>query len=396
MDAARTPKSVDTARRSAPAPLAYLLLLAFAAFGQQTITVQKLIEFVTGQTKLIQEKKGTDRELAASLASIRLSERLDAAVIEDLQAAGAGPLTVKALQKLAGQSHGLKAAVVEKSEPYVPPPPPSLAEQGRILDQVREYVNNYDNRLPDFECLEVEQRMIAPPRASRGNEPSYRLADTITSKITYFRHEEKKQPMLNGSRLVTDDYEKLGGTISRGDFEVALKMLFDRSTRAQFEWARWTTWDGRLTMVFHYFVPRERSEYQIGTTDKKEQRITAYSGEVFIDAERKEIVRVTSKAEEIPPDFPIQGVETTLNYKEFEIGGQKFLLPYTGEVRMEGPEFLSRNLNKFDFYRKYEVGSSITFDLPKDFSPKPDPALKETPALDCKDPKNKDAPGCRK
>jgi hypothetical protein len=59
---------------------------------------------------------------------------------------------------------------------------------------------------------------------------------------------------------------------------------------------------------------------------------------------------------------------------------------------------LSANILEFRFYRKYEVGSSISFDLPADL-PADKPADKETeakkPAIDCKDPKNKDAKECK-
>ena len=56
--------------------------------------------------------------------------------------------------------------------------------------------------------------------------------------------------------------------------------------------------------------------------------------------------------------------------------------------------------SRFDFYRKYEVGSSISFDIPKDFAPTPDANLKESApvkpgSVDCKDPKNKDAAPCK-
>ena len=379
--------------------LVCVLAVVFLAMGQQTLTVQKLIEFVKSQVQLIKQKKGTDKELAASLGSIRLSEKLDDVVIEDLQGAGAGPLTVRALQKLQAQSAGLKTATIVKEVPYEPPPPPSSLEQGRILNEVREYVANYDNTLPDFICLEIEQRSVAPNHGGRnGNEPSFRLLDTITSKITYFQHQEKKEAQLNGSRMVTGDYEKLsgGGATSRGDFETALRMLFDPATQAHFEWARWTTWRGRLTMVFSYAVSRDRSQYRIGTGEQKEERITAYSGLVFIDADTPHVVvRLTSKAEDIPVDFPIQRAETILNYKWFDIGGQRFLLPETGEVLLDGPDGLAKNANRFDFYRKYEVGSSITFDIPPDFKATPD-NNKETPAVDCKDPKNKNAAPCKK
>jgi hypothetical protein len=378
--------------------LVCFLAAAFLAMGQQTITVQKLIEFVKSQVQLIKQKKGTDKELALSLASIRLSDKLDVSVIEDLQADGAGPLTVKALQRLQQQSSGLRAAVIEAPEVYVPPPPPSSVEQGRILDEVRQYVANYDNSIPDFICLEIEQRFIAPNHGGRsGHDPSFRPMDTITSKITYFHHEEKKETILNGSRPVNTDYEKLGGATSRGDFETALRMLFDPATQARFEWARWATLRTRLTMVFSYHVSRERSQYRIGTGENKVERITAYSGEVFVDAQPPHAVtRLTSKAEEIPVDFPVQRAETILDYKYVDLSGESFLLPYNGEVLMDGPDGMSKNDNRFDFYRKYEVGSSITFDIPKDFTPPPDSSLKEQPPVDCKDPKNKDAAACKK
>jgi hypothetical protein len=377
--------------------LVCLLAVALLAMGQQTITVQKLIEFVKSQVQLIKQKKGTDKELALALGSVRLSEKLDVSVIEDLQADGAGPLTIKALQRLQEQSKDLKAAVIEKPEEYVPPPPPSSIEQGKILDEVREYVANYDNSIPDFICLEIEQRSIAPNHGGRnGNEPSFRLLDTITSKITYFQHEEKKETILNGSRPVATDYDKLGGATSRGDFETALRMLFDPATQARFEWARWATLRTRRTMVFSYHVSQDRSQYRIGTGEHKVERITAYSGEVFVDAEPPHaITRLTSKAEDIPIDFPIQRAETILDYKWVDLSGKSFLLPYNGQVLMDGPDGMSKNDNRFDFYRKYEVGSSITFDIPKDFTPPPSD-LKEQPPVDCKDPKNKDAAPCKK
>jgi len=375
--------------------LACVLAVAFAALGQQAITVQKLIEFVKSQVQLIKQKKGTDKELAASLGSIRLTEKLDLSVIEDLQADGAGQFTVKALQKLAEQSRGLKPAVVQKDEPYVPPPPPTAAEQAKIIEDIRQYVANYDSGMPDYICLEVEQRMISPSHGGRsGNDPSFRLMDTITSRITYFNHEEKKEPILNGSSPVKGDYESLGGATARGDFETALRMLFDPKTEARFEWERWTTWDGHLTMVFSYQVSRDRSQYRIGTQENKIERITAYNGSVYVDADPPHAVtRLKTVAVDIPTDFPIQRADTTLDYRYTDIGGQQFLLPFSEDILLDGPDGLAKNSNTFKFYRKYEVGSSISFDL-NALSATPD-SPKETPAVDCKNPKNKDAAPCK-
>src|ERR1700761_7281854 len=92
--------------------LVCVVAVVFLAMGQTTLTVQKLIEFVKSQVELIKQKKGTDKELALSLGSIRLSEKLDDVVIEDLQGAGAGPLTIRALQKLQAQPASLKPATI--------------------------------------------------------------------------------------------------------------------------------------------------------------------------------------------------------------------------------------------------------------------------------------------
>ena len=380
--------------------LACLLAIVFVAMGQQSITVQQLITFVRSQQKLIKDKKSSDRETADFLAKVRLSEKLELSVIEDLQGEGAGQLTVKALQRLQEQSRGLKAAVIPQVLPDEPLKIPTAEEQGKIIEAARRYVANYDDSLPDFICTEVERRMVAPGRGGRSG-PSYQLSDTITSKVTYFNHQEKKEPILNGSQPVTGDYEKLGGATSRGDFETALRMLFDPKTEARFEWARWTTLRTRLTMVFSYQVSLDRSQYRIGVSQGKIERITAYSGEVYLDAEPPyAVTKLKTKAADIPTGFPIQRAETVLDYQYADIGGQQFLLPFNEEIQLDSPDSLSKNSNTFEYYRKYEVGSAISYDIPKDLSV-PDASLKESApvkpgAVDCKDPKNKDAPGCKR
>jgi len=49
----------------------------------------------------------------------------------------------------------------------------------------------------------------------------------------------------------------------------------------------------------------------------------------------------------------------------------------------------------FLHYKKYTVGSEISYDIPKDLSAIPDEKMQETPAVNCKDPKNKDAQECK-
>ena len=381
--------------------LAGLLALGALAVSQtKPLTIRELIAFVKNNQQFIKEGKSTDRDTAKFLASVKLSEKLDESVIEDLQGEGVGPQTIKALERLRDQSQNLTAANLQAPLPDDPIPVPTSIEQGAILDAVRDYVMNYDSGLPDFICLEVETRKVAPRPGGRyggraGSEPSFQTQDTITSKLTYFKHREEKTPILNGSKPITTAYENLGGSTSTGDFGTMLRTLFEPSTQARFEWSRWTTWHHRLTMVFSFHVMQDRSQYSIAVKDLKLQIVTAYTGEVFVDDETRKVTRLKTEAEHIPSDFPVKRAETTLNYEDADVGGLKFLLPSRGEVQMDGTEVLSDNILEFRFYRKYEVGSSISFDLPADLQAG-QPEDKETkPAIDCKDPKNKDLKECK-
>jgi hypothetical protein len=381
--------------------LACLLAIGALAMSQtKPLTIQELIAFVKNNQQLIKEGKSTDKETAKWLATAKLSEKLDESVIEDLQGAGVGHETIKALERLRDQSQSLTAANVQPPLPDDPIPIPSSVEQGKILDEVREYVMNYDSGLPDFICLEVEtRRAAAKPGTLRGgragSEPSFQTQDVITSKLTYFKHKEEKTPILNGSKPISTSYENLGGSTSTGDFAIMLRTVFEPGTQARFEWSRWTTLRRRLTMVFSFHVAQERSQWSIEDRDVKRRIIPAYSGEIFVDNENRTVTRLVQKAEDIPADFPIRRAESLLDYDYADVGGFKFLLPSRGEVQMDGTQYLSDNINEYRFYRKYEVGSSISFDLPADLTADK-PADKETkPTIDCKDPKNKDAKECK-
>ena len=134
----------------------FLLVLGIAAaFAQQALTIDKLVQFITSSI----QQKLPDKEVAAGVAGIRLSEKLEDSVIEELQKKGAGPRTVAALTHLADQSAKLPAAAappVALAPKVVStgPPPPSADEQERILRQVQEYALGYVTSLPDFLCLE--------------------------------------------------------------------------------------------------------------------------------------------------------------------------------------------------------------------------------------------------
>jgi len=359
-----------------------VVLLIFAACltvtAQMQMSVSQLVSFLRSSIKLKQD----DKQVADYVKKIKLSNRLDARMIEELQGEGLGPKTVQALGDLREASAGLPAA-------GFPPPsvsirtvsiaPPGAAEQKHVLGKATEYAMNYVKSLPDFICSQVTRRYVDPT----GRE-SWVKQDEILERLSYFeRHEEYKVVMVN-NRLTDIPHEKLGGSAtSSGEFGSILKEIFDPATETTFGWERWTTLRNRRAYVFNYHVPQARSTYRIthyvdpNSSEGAQSMVPGYRGLVYVDKENLKVMKITLEVENLPPGFPIRQVNLALNYGPARIGDNDYVLPLQAELRSSGDNrFQVKNDIEFRMYRKFGTDTSIKFDTPE---PLPEGALKEQP-----------------
>ncbi len=354
-----------------------LLLAACLTVSAQTMSVQQLLSFLRSSIKLKQD----DKQVADYVKKIKLSNRLDARMIEELQGEGLGPKTVQALGDLREASAGLPAAAI------APPSvsmrgtiaPPGAAEQKHVLGAATEYAMNYVKSLPDFICSQVTRRYVDPT----GRE-SWVKQDEILERLSYFeRHEDYKVVMVN-NRLTDIPHEKLGGSAtSSGEFGSILREIFDPATETTFGWERWTTLRNRRAYVFNYHVPQARSTYRIthyvnpNSDEGAQSMVPGYRGLVYVDKEDRKVMKITLEAENLPPGFPIRQVNLSLNYGPARIGDNDYLLPLQAELRSSGDNrFQIKNDIEFRMYRKFGADTSIKFDTPE---PLPEGALKEQP-----------------
>jgi hypothetical protein len=363
--------------------LAAVFAVGSVAMGQ-SLSVDKLVAFLQSSEKLIQEGKMTDRELANYLGKVKLTERLEDKVIEELQGAGAlGVKTLEALRRLRDQSQALAAAkpIVPEAKPR-PIPPPTSEEQAAIISAAREYALTYSRSLPDFICTQVTRRYAATAPGSRygggaASEPSWYALDTLTLKLSYFEQKEDYKLILVNNTVTTQDYKTLGGATSTGDFGSMMREIFEPATQAQFEWDHWGTLRGRRVLAFAYRVAQSRSQWHINY-DRKLDIVPAYRGLVYIDKETGQITRVTLEAVDIPPSFPVRSARTVLDYDFQEISGRTFLLPLKATTVMASDEYLTKNDAEFRVYRKYTAESDIKFDTTDVPAPLPEEKTKET------------------
>jgi hypothetical protein len=63
----------------------------------------------------------------------------------------------------------------------------------------------------------------------------------LTAKLTFFQQHEEYKLKMHNDAIVTDDKQTFGGSSSYGDFGTMMKLLFEPSTEARFEWDDWGT-----------------------------------------------------------------------------------------------------------------------------------------------------------
>ena len=346
-------------------------LLCVGGLAQQTISVEKLQEFLRSSIKM----RMVDKQVATYVSRMHLTQKLEDRVIEDLQGEGLGPKTVAALRQLSIATANLPVAVLKKPEPPPPPPPPPpYDEQDRILTEAREYALNYTKTLPDFICLQVTRRYYDPNGAE-----NYRNYDTVMSKVSYFEQQEKYELLSVNDKFMTASYESLGGTLSSGEFGSMMKEIFEPKTDAEFHWLRWATLRGKRAHVYRYVVDQAHSQWSIEDRNAHDRISPGYSGLVYVDRDTHIVMRVTLRAEDIPPTFPIQEADDRLDYDFADINGHQFILPMMAQVHLRAGKINQKNDIEFHNYRKFSADTTLKFDDVA-VDPIPEDKTKEQPA----------------
>ena len=343
--------------------------MSLAAYGQRQMSVPDLVTFIKSSIQMHND----DRAVASTVRRLKLTNRLDAGTVEDLQGMGAGPQTLSALRELITTSASLPpAAPVAPPPPPAAIPPPSPEELKRILAEITDRALDYTKSLPNFICAQVTTRSFDPS----GTE-SWHQEDKIQEQLSYVDgKEDYKVVLVNNLPVANMKHEQLGGITSSGEFGTMLYQIFNPQTQAQFDWERWATLRGRRMYVFGFHVAQPNSDYSIYHQASGRTIVAGYHGLIYADAVTKQIMRIKMDCDGLE-DFPINQVGLTLDYAPTRISEQSFVLPMAAEVRSRAGRQLGRNVIQFSLYRKFTSEATITFDTP---DPIPEDQLKEQPA----------------
>lgn len=245
------------------------------------------------------------------------------------------------------------------------------SDQARVLADARAYALEYAQKLPDFICTQVTHRNTSSLRSSEvgvtgsglpaQGQDNAASSSNVEERLTYFAQQEHYDVIaIDGKKVPGARHLEMPGAVSSGEFGSAMREIFDPATQTAFTFDRMTSLRGKPVYVIAFEVPSNHGAL-VYDAILGQQILASYSGRVFVDPDTKRVLRIDTHLN-LPPEFPIELIERTVDYKPVSIAGNYYYLPFHAEVVMQERGVSYVNDIDFKAYQKFTVESTIHFD----------------------------------
>jgi hypothetical protein len=232
-------------------------------------------------------------------------------------------------------------------------PTRSLSPAESLIERAREAAFEFSEKLPNFICAEFMSRFI---KRGRGEEMSL---DVVSAEIIYDNAQESYRNVKINDRPTDKGLEEIGGSWSTGEFASTLLNLFHPDTDAQFRSGGASATSGFSAQVYDFQVRGENSHWRVHSGSQT--LLPAYGGSVWVDPKTARVLRIEMQARNIPSDFPMDTLESAVDYSYVMIGGTSFLLPVHAESLgcERGTSNCSHNIIDFRNYHEFKADIKI-------------------------------------
>jgi VWFA-related protein len=236
-------------------------------------------------------------------------------------------------------------------------PPPSAEQLQSIVASARKRALDYSKSLPNFICVEVTNRSVDASGNGR-----WKHRDSIAEMLRYHNNEETRTTLeINGQRssLRRTDMNA-SWPLSVGEFGAMLNLVFQPSSRTEFEWKEAAAREDRTgtVQVLTYRVKRENATITLGQGN--DQIGVGFHGLVYVDAATGGVQRITLQADDLPRNFSMSAASMTVDYDYTSIADRDYLLPVRSTVSLQR-HHREIELNEIAFrsYRRFASHSKI-------------------------------------
>jgi len=224
----------------------------------------------------------------------------------------------------------------------------------------------FTETLPNYVCQEVVSRY-----QSESRPVSFHALDIVSTDLVYENGKEDYRNVTINGKPANKKLEETGAW-STGEFGTLLIDLFSPATAAEFTPHGQGRIAGVEAKMYSFDVKRENSHWSLHFGSQSYE--PAYSGTTWIDPKTGRVLRIEMQARNLPQAFPVDQVESAVDYQYIRLGGtQEYLLPTHSENLscQRGTAYCSKNVIDFRNYHKYTGESSIQFGDVKDDSAAP-------------------------
>jgi len=220
-----------------------------------------------------------------------------------------------------------------------------------VLRNVRRYAVTVPQRMPNFTCQQETSRFLGG---------ALDQTDTITGVVTYEDGMESYKELKSNGQPVTDAKWLSPGTWSTGQFGGDVRYLFDTSNKVSFQFVNESKIDGRRVLTFQYRVAHQHvPSWRLRVRDQ----VVAppYHGQLWIDEDTGNLLRLQVVATEIPRSFPMRRADLQIDYGDVLFGdGTSFVLPLksvANSADRDGSQ--NRNVLQFRNCHKFRATARI-------------------------------------
>jgi hypothetical protein len=231
---------------------------------------------------------------------------------------------------------------------YGRPPNPNAS----LIDRARDAAFEFADKLPNYICDEVMSRF-----SQRGQEKM--PLDTVSAEILYQNGQETYRNVKINDRSTDQGLDEIAGSSSTGEFASTLLALFHPDTDATFRSGGLSSISGVSAQVYDFQVRNETSHWVLHAGSQTVN--AAYSGSVWIDPKTARVLRIEMQARNLPSGFPMDWVESSVEYSYVTIDGMSFLLPTRAESLgcERGSKVCRHNVIYFRNYHEFKVEIKI-------------------------------------
>lgn len=246
--------------------------------------------------------------------------------------------------------------------------PQGLAPEVLLLSRIKRHLRDELAHVPNYTCLETVSRFLDDPGSHPRAHGQLMPLDTVRLEIVYSDHREWYGSPGARNLSVNDPVAFIfAGMMGSGAFASILNNVIEGGI---FTYRGQETLGDRKAVRYDFRLPRLLGALEISLQGGR--GTVGEEGSLWVDPQSLDLVRLESRASEIPPYLPLEEASTNVTYARMRIGEYDALLAQQADSHMlEASGVESYNRLDFTHCRAYSARSEISFGAEPQGPPQP-------------------------